>query len=78
MEHPVRMPKLSLTMEEGEVLEWHVAVGGQVAEEGDLVTVAAEKADVVIPSPYTGRVTAIQAAPGDVVVVGEIICTVED
>jgi pyruvate/2-oxoglutarate dehydrogenase complex dihydrolipoamide acyltransferase (E2) component len=71
------MPKLSLTMEEAEIIEWHVAVGDEVAEEGDLVTVAAEKADAVIPSPHGGRIAAIEVSPGDVVLVGETICTIE-
>lgn len=76
MEHVVRMPKLGLTMEEGEVLEWHVAAGQDVAEGEELLTIGTDKAETAVESPCDGRVTELHAEPGDVQPVGEPLCTV--
>lgn len=76
MEHVVRMPKLGLTMEEGEVIEWLVAVNQQVADGEELVTIGTDKAETSVESPCAGRVTALHAEAGDLQPVGEPLCTV--
>lgn len=75
--YEVTMPKLGMTMEEGEIVEWHVQEGDYVRE-GDLVlTILTEKANVDIESPISGRVVEIRAQAGQVVPIGEIIAVVD-
>jgi pyruvate dehydrogenase E2 component (dihydrolipoamide acetyltransferase) len=65
-------------MEEGVVIEWHVTAGDQVVKEAELVTIGAEKAEVVIESPCAGVVVEIHAQPGDVLAVGAVMCTITE
>jgi pyruvate/2-oxoglutarate dehydrogenase complex dihydrolipoamide acyltransferase (E2) component len=76
-ETTVKMPKLGLTMEEGDVVEWHVAVGTDVAIEDDLVTIGTDKAETVFESPYAGRVIEILQEAGATCAVGEPLCVIE-
>lgn len=78
MQHAIRMPKLGLTMDEGEVLEWHVTLGEQVVEGDHLVTIWTDKAEVAISSTSAGRVTEIHAQAGDLRTVGEVLCVIEE
>ena len=66
----IRMPKMSMTMTEGEVNEWMVRVGDQV-DEGDVVCeVMTDKVDMEVESEVEGTVTRLVAQEGDVIVVG--------
>jgi len=61
---PIRMPKMSMTMTEGEVSEWHVQVGDTVAE-GDVVCeVLTDKVDMEVESPGAGVLTSIEVDSG--------------
>ncbi len=67
----VKMPKWGLTMEEGVILEWKVAVGDRV-EKGDLLAmVESEKVEVELPAPAEGVVAELVAEVGEAVPVGE-------
>lgn len=72
------LPKLGLTMEEGTVLEWHVAVGDALAVGDDVVTVETEKVDNTIDSPCAGLVTEILVEAGVTCDVGTPLCLVEE
>ncbi|MBL7063398.1 MAG: hypothetical protein ISS49_04215 [Anaerolineae bacterium] len=77
MLYEVTMPKLGMTMEEGEIVEWHVQEGDYVRE-GDLVlTILTEKATVEIESPMSGRVVEIRVEAGEVVPIGEVVAVVD-
>lgn len=63
---PVRMPKMSMTMTEGDVLGWRVAPGDTVAA-GDVVCeVQTDKVDMEVESPAAGVVKQILVAEGTV------------
>lgn len=69
-EVPLPMPKMSMTMETGEMLSWSVAAGDTV-KAGDVVAeVQTDKVDMEVESPVDGVVARIVAQPGDVVDVG--------
>ncbi|HQU12732.1 MAG TPA: 2-oxo acid dehydrogenase subunit E2, partial [Thermodesulfobacteriota bacterium] len=53
------------------------AEGAQVKEDDPLVEILTDKANVEIPSPLTGTVVTILAAPGQVVKVGELLALIE-
>jgi len=64
------MPKMSMTMTEGELLTWHCKVGDQI-KAGDVVCeVATDKIDMEVEATATGTVTQLIGNPGDVIDVG--------
>lgn len=69
----ILMPKWGMTMQEGDLLEWLVAVGDSVDEGTPLATVSTEKVDADIESPIAGTITELLAAAGDTVEVGTVI-----
>lgn len=67
---PLTMPKMSMTMEEGTITEWQVAVGDRIAK-GDVVAVVmTDKVDMEVESPAAGLVEKLLHGEGDVVPVG--------
>jgi len=71
------LPDLGEGIHEGEILRWHVAIGDTIQEDEPLVDVETDKAAVTIPSPKSGRVTALTGKPGEVVHTGQVICAIE-
>lgn len=71
------MPKMSMTMTEGELLVWHVQVGQEI-KAGDVVCeVATDKIDMEVESTATGKVISLHGNPGDVMDVGAPLVMVE-
>jgi pyruvate/2-oxoglutarate dehydrogenase complex dihydrolipoamide acyltransferase (E2) component len=68
-----RLPDLGEGMSEAEVLRWTVAVGDHVARDQIVVHVQTDKAEVELPVPAAGTVTALGAAEGDMVPVGGLL-----
>ena len=77
-EHQVRVPKLGLTMEEAELLEWHVSEGDKVHKDAELATIQTDKLDVALECPCTGTVVQIIGLVGTIYSVGEILCVVAE
>ena len=69
-EVPIRMPKLSMTMEEGEFGSWLVGVGDTVTKGMPVAVVMTDKVEMEIESEVAGTVTRLTAREGDTVVVG--------
>ena len=69
-ERTVMMPKLGMTMTEGTIVTWSVAVGDVVAKDALLGEVETDKVTLEIESPAAGRVVQILANPGDAIAVG--------
>ncbi len=65
------LPDLGEGLTEAEIVEWHVAVGDEVAVDQSLVSVETAKAIVDIPAPWAGKVTRLCAAAGDIAPVGK-------
>ena len=76
-ENVIRMPKLGLTMEEGEIVEWHVRPGDKVDVGDAIVTVGSDKAESVLDSPYSGSVREICLPEGEVCAVGAVLCVLD-
>jgi len=71
------MPKMSMTMTEGELLVWHVKVG-DVITAGDVVCeVATDKVDMEVEATASGTVVSLIGNPGDVIEVGLPLIMVE-
>ena len=61
----VKMPRLSLTMESGVVLEWRKSVGEAVRKGEELAEIETDKASVALESPATGYVRRLLVPLGE-------------
>ena len=59
------------------VVEWHVTAGQRVDGEMPLVTLEADKVDVVVPSHSAGTVVEILAAADAELSIGDPLCVIE-
>jgi pyruvate dehydrogenase E2 component (dihydrolipoamide acetyltransferase) len=65
-----KLPDLGEGLAEAEILEWHVKPGDHVLVDQPMVSVETAKAVVEVPVPYSGTVTALHGAVGDIVETG--------
>ncbi len=65
-----KLPDLGEGLAEAEIVEWHVRVGDHVRVDQPMVSVETAKAVVEVPAPFSGVVTALRGAPGDIVPTG--------
>lgn len=72
----VRMPKLSDTMTEGVVAEWHKKVGDAVSEGDLLAEIETDKATMEFESFYDGVLLHIGVEKGDATPVNEILAVI--
>lgn len=72
----VRMPQISMTMIDGEIVNWLKAVGDPVAEGEVLVEIQTDKVVEELAASTSGVLHAIAAPEGEVVPVGGLICTI--
>ena len=73
----VPMPKLSMTMEEGELIAWVKHEGDQVRAGEVICEVNSDKIEMEVESPADGTLVRLAAAEGEVVPVGAPIATLE-
>jgi pyruvate dehydrogenase E2 component (dihydrolipoamide acetyltransferase) len=67
------MPKLGLTMAEGVISEWMVAVGAPFKADEGLFVVETDKVATEVPAEGSGVLTEITFAAGETVPVGEVV-----
>ncbi len=77
MQIELKLPDVGEGIAEGEVVRWLVAEGAKVKEDDPLVEILTDKANVEIPSPMSGTVVKILAAPGQIVKVGGPLALIE-
>src|SRR5271155_1093997 len=65
-----KLPDLGEGLAEAEILEWHVKPGDHVLVDQPMVSVETAKAVVEVPVPYSGTVTGLHGAVGDIVATG--------
>jgi pyruvate dehydrogenase E2 component (dihydrolipoamide acetyltransferase) len=71
------LPDLGEGLEEAEVIGWRVQVGDEVVVDQIVVEVETAKAAVEVPVPFAGTVSALHAAPGATVSVGQPLISVD-
>ena len=74
----VRMPKLSDTMTEGVVAEWHKKVGDAVSEGDLLAEIETDKATMEFESFYDGVLLHIGVDKGDAAPVNDVLAVIGD
>ncbi len=65
------MPEMGESVNEGTVLEWHVAEGDAVNEGDTVVEVSTDKVDAEVPAPASGTITRILVGPDETIEVGK-------
>jgi pyruvate dehydrogenase E2 component (dihydrolipoamide acetyltransferase) len=73
-----KLPDLGEGIHEGEILKWYVSVGDTIKEDDALIDVETDKAAVTIPSPKSGKITALNGKVGDIIHVGNVIASFDD
>lgn len=71
----VLLPKLGFAMDEGELVEWLVADGGQAVEGAPLYSLESEKSVQEVDSPASGTLTILKAI-GETYPVGTVIASI--
>ena len=74
----VVMPKWGMEMTEGELAEWHVAVGEAINAGSDIVDVETAKIVNTVTSNDAGTVVRLCAAVGDILPVGDVLAVLAD
>ena len=77
MKAVLKLPKLSMNMEEATLTEWHKAEGDAFREGDILYSVETEKVVSDVEAPCTGTLIAIIAAEGSELEVGAAVCRIE-
>ncbi len=72
----VKLPELSMTMQEAEIVQWLVVQGDVVEPGQSLVTVEIDKATMDLEAPETGVVAQILVPAGTVVQVGALLAVI--
>ncbi|HEY1387784.1 MAG TPA: dihydrolipoamide acetyltransferase family protein [Ktedonobacterales bacterium] len=72
------LPDLGEGLEEAQLVQWLVRVGETVHLNQAICQVETAKALVDIPSPYAGTVRVLHAQPGDTVLVGAPLITIDE
>ena len=75
--HTVVMPKMSMTMETGELIGFHVTEGQEVKAGDVLFEVMTDKIDMEVEAPADGKVEQLLAAPGAVLEIGKPVLIME-
>ena len=71
------IPNLGNEISEAEITEWLVQTGDDV-EQGDVVLlISTTKTSLEIEAPTSGKISQINSNEGDLVQVGEVVCTIE-
>src|SRR6185503_11616388 len=76
MPFDVKLPDIGEGVAEGEIVRWLVKPGDAVREDQPLVEVMTDKANVEIPSPRTGTISALLVEEGKVVPVGTVLLSI--
>ncbi len=73
----IKLPSLGDGVDSGDVLELLVAEGDQIEKDQGVVEMETDKATVIVPSDFAGKVTKIMVSEGDTLEVGQVILTIE-
>jgi len=74
----VVMPRLGMTMEEGTVLEWPVAVGARVEKGAVLLVIETEKAETEIEAVVAGTLRHVYAESGTTLACGALLAALTE
>ncbi len=67
------LPKWGMTMQDGVIAEWLVAVGDTVTEGQGVAMIETEKVETEVEAPAAGTITELLFEAGDTAEVGAVI-----
>ena len=70
------LPEIGEGVMEGEVVEWHVAIGDTVTHDMPILAILTDKATVEITAPFDGVMVEMSGNPGDMLSVGDVIAKI--
>ncbi|MDQ6897085.1 MAG: NlpC/P60 family protein [Actinomycetota bacterium] len=73
----VTMPQMGVSVAEGTIVEWKVAVGDEITAEATICEISTDKIDTEVPAPAGGTVTEILVAVGETVEVGTVLARLD-
>ena len=76
--HALTVPKWGMSMEEGEIIEWRVAVGEQVSSGDELVDIETSKIINTAESTHTGTLVRQVVAVGEVPKVAALLAVLAE
>src|SRR5437588_13020768 len=68
-----RLPEIGEGLYEAELVSWLVKPGDVVKRGQALMEVLTDKATMEVPSPFAGKITALQAEAGQQIKVGQVV-----
>jgi pyruvate/2-oxoglutarate dehydrogenase complex dihydrolipoamide acyltransferase (E2) component len=74
----VELPKWGMTMSEGKIAAWEVAVGDRVTEGQPLAAITTDKVESDVEAPVDGVVEEILVEAGATVEVGTVIARIRE
>lgn len=77
MERDFELPDVGEGLEEATIVEWSVRPGDHVSLNDTVCAIETAKAEVELPSPFTGTVVATNGRPGDTLHVGDLLIRFE-
>lgn len=72
----VLLPKIGFSMNEGELVEWLIADGGQAVEGEPLYSIESDKSTNEVESPATGTLKILKPV-GETYEVGTVLAVIE-
>jgi pyruvate/2-oxoglutarate dehydrogenase complex dihydrolipoamide acyltransferase (E2) component len=72
----VTMPQMGVSVAEGTVVEWKVAVGDPVVAEEPICEISSDKIDSEVPAPVSGVLAEVLVAAGETVDVGTVLARI--
>ncbi len=73
----ITMPRVAETVDSVYLVSWLKAVGDMVNEGEDLLEVETDKAQLTVPSPASGKITALRFAIDAEINTGDVIAVLE-
>lgn len=77
MKVTLKLPRISMNMEEGTIVSWKRKPGESFTSGEALYEIETEKATTEVEAPCDGTLVEIIADEGDTVEVGETVCRIE-
>src|SRR5437868_985875 len=72
------LPQIGEGVYEAELLRWLVKPGDAVKRGQTLMEVMTDKATMEVPAPFAGKITALQAEPGETLKIGQPVLSYGD
>ena len=72
----VTMPQMGVSVAEGTIVGWRVAVGDRIEADATICDISTDKIDTEVPAPVSGVVTEILVAVDETVAVGTVLARI--